>query len=121
MNREQEISELSKTVCQNFVSFSKNSSHKKDWSLLTVVGGPGTGKTRLSICAQQLIKEEIQKNRNDYSKYIDNRHDKPEEILRKLEDNLDRPRSTIYLDFSNGDFIDDYRDDRKIMQSLLFS
>jgi hypothetical protein len=34
---------------------------------------------------------------------------------------LDRPRSTIYLDFSNRNFIDDYREDRKIVQSLLFS
>ena len=38
---------------------------KKDWSLHTITGGSGTGKTRLALESRNLVRKELQSNLND--------------------------------------------------------
>jgi hypothetical protein len=126
-DREAEVHRLADAICSNFTAIYLESQHKKHYSLIGVVGGPGTGKTRLCITALALLRKELQQHHDEYLKSITNRIPQnssidPQLILSSLEHSLvDNFNTTLYIDMSNGDFIPEYTNVNKQVAALYFT
>jgi len=128
-DREKEIKQLAQGTCKNFVSFYSQSQHKKHWSLFSICGASGTGKTRLSITALLLVREEVQRNKQEYIEYIE------AELQDRVQTNLDpnliydlfvqslqqERAHTLYVDFSNGDNFPEWDNKKTLETAFLFS
>ena len=128
-DREREIRELTKGVCLNYVAFWTKTDLKKSWNLFSITKGSGTGKTRLAISTLQLVRNELEKNRQGYLTLISKNLKKPtntEEVGTKIFDSLvgsiriDDLPSTLYIDLSNGDYIQDWTMAKSMEEVFLF-
>jgi hypothetical protein len=126
-DRETEVRRLANAICSNFTAVYLESQNKKHYSLIGVVGGPGTGKTRLCITALALLRKELQQHHDVYLKSITNSLPQnsgidPELVLSSLERSLiDNSNTTLYIDMCNRDFIPEYTNVNQQVAALYFS
>ena len=116
---EREIKELTEGVCLNYVAFWTKTDLKKRWNLFSITGGSETGKTRLVITTLQLVRNELEKNRQQYVTLISTNLKKPmnaelgteifDLLLGSIRIDDDLP-NTLYIDLSNGDYIQDCKE-----------
>ena len=128
-DREREIKELTEGVCLNYVAFWTKTDLKKRWNLFSITGGSGTGKMRLAISTLQLVRNELEKNRQQYVTLISTNLKKPTNaelgteifdlLLGSIRIDDDLP-NTLYIDLSNGDYIQDWTVAKSMEEVFLF-
>ncbi|KAL6073768.1 hypothetical protein QOT17_004764 [Balamuthia mandrillaris] len=129
MGRRHEVEELTKAFCADFLGFYLKSAHKKDKVLIAITGGSGVGKTRLSVTMLNLVREEVTQNAKLYLSHLNqllmsrttpvSAQEVYEALLSGFKD--DSKAHTLYIDFSNGDYIPDWNNPKSMEKAFFFS
>jgi hypothetical protein len=62
---------MMKHICSNFLNFSRGVCLQQNWSLLTIIGGSGVGKSRLSYEVWNILKDYVQNHEILCIKWLD--------------------------------------------------
>jgi hypothetical protein len=90
------------TVCKNFVQHYKKHGLHQDWSIITIIGGSGTGKSRFSYETWSILLDFIQNKPEKCLEYLD----KDEDVFSQFKEFMS-PDSIIevFIKETNGNQI----------------